>query len=480
MKKTFICNILESILNLIYIIILCFIGTFLPSYFFLVAVIFGIGLISFINVNFSVFGQSESGNSIFLPMVIILFQNVYLGLMANNLTPFNTQCCLMMSYLYCVFYSVFYLNKNIKNITNIQKQTFNYIVILIFYSIILIFIFGTVFNSYIAGIRNLSGPFIYLIYGMCFKKEKQFNAFVDMLLFYGLIVLLVGYYEIFFNPNMWLDLNVGTLFANKGIEIATWGLPANFVSSEIIFGSQHRRMSSTFADPVNLGTFLFAYAMVCKLKKKNVLLCLTIIAMVLTISKGALLSILIFALVYSFYKKKKVLLHIFTPGIVIVFCLAFIIYSSNKSTGSLFAHFSGFTNGIESLIMNPIGVGVGNIGVISILNGASLNSSIAESGFGTLVGSCGFIGLTLYLLFNYEMLHRSVRLKSINLKIFSVSLILSILVNIMFNEVAFSPNSCFIYFALIGYCLLSETKKTIAVTSNQKVKLVNVNSYMRL
>ena len=65
-----------------------------------------------------------------------------------------------------------------------------------------------------------------------------------------------------------------------------------------------------------------------------------------------------------------------------------------------------------------------------------------------VIGQLGVVGLGLYSAMVIYLVRRIVRLREY--KIFALSLLLGVFVNILFNEVALSPNSSAGYFLLIG------------------------------
>lgn len=452
----------KSILNVAYLI-----GVFV-IYFFLIIIFSNLSNASFLllfllEVLLITFFLSKSKKKKIVfacfPIFLSCFQNVFLGLFVSAFTEFKLQVCLMGGFLFCFFYFLM----NIKEIWSNQlgKCCIIAAIILAFYSLFLLLIFPTSPSSYVAGFRNLIGPFIFFAIGTTFYKRKSINLICDTICFFSIFVLLFGYFEILFANNIWISLNIGALWKLKGMNVASWGLPENFVSSEIIFGKQLRRMSSTFADPVNLGTFLFALLVICFYRKKYFLSLFSFVAIILTVSKGAMLGILFFVVVLTFFSKKY---HSFSFIIVLLsllFGLGFIAYSKTSSTGSLLAHFSGFINGLLSLLSSPFGLGIGNVGVVSTLFSSSLNNQIIESGFGTICGCLGWVGIFPFALLFLTISRKLGRSSNNGYKILGFSLLLSIIFNIMFNEVALSPNSCTIYFLFLGMLSLSNKESKI-------------------
>lgn len=464
-----------SLSELLFIILACFSCSFLPDYVSLMFIVFMCAAISMFNVD-NLTKKYIAAVTAFFPILISAVQNLYLGLLSPFLSEFEVQSAVMVPFLYACFCILFYFVK-FRKINSCSSIIVKLLFVILIYSFLLLLIYSSSFVSFIAGVRNLISPICFVLLGMLVGRFLKINDLFFLVLILGTAVCLFGIYELFINPNMWVNLNIGDLWAKKGIAVSSWGLPLNFVSSEFIFGQQMRRMSSSFADPVNLGAFLFAYFVICWYQKKCILGSLAFVSIVLTISKGALLGLLIFIFVKSFISNNRtnfIIAFVFC----VLFGIAFIGYSFEKSSGSLMAHFSGFTSGLNSLFVYPFGLGVGNIGVISGLFDSSANASIVESGFGTIVGCLGWIGLCSYIIyycsltrfgFSYIHLKRD--------KVVFLSFVFTMLLNIMFNEVALSPNSCGVYFIVAG-CYLGHYMNG-AVFYKERYKKTNMVQFVR-
>lgn len=437
-----------SIFELAVIILMYLSSVFLPDFLSVAIILLGTVLMCTFNLNL-LNKRTYFAVGAFLPILISSMQNIYLGIISPYITSFEVQFSLMIPFLYTLIFIVCFLFK-FKKSDFLGNRYIRLVFFIVLYTLILLLAYRTNFVSFIAGMRNILSPLCFVIFGLITSKYLLKNDLFFLLIVLGTLVCLFGLYEIMFNQGLWISLNISELWQKKGISVASWGLPSNFVSSEFIFGRQIRRMSSTFADPVNLGAFLFVYFMICWYKKYYGLSILALVSILLTVSKGAILGLLIFVFIKTvFLKHKEISLIVFAS--IVIFGMMFIAYSFNNSSGSLFAHLSGFTSGVRSLFTHPLGVGVGNVGVIANLNNTNVNPSIAESGFGIIVGTLGWVGLTIYVVFYASLLmdimHKSLRKKD---KVLCLTLVFSMMLNIMFNEVALSPNSCGFYFLTTG------------------------------
>lgn len=141
-------------------------------------------------------------------------------------------------------------------------------------------------------------------------------------------------------------------------------------------------------------------------------------------------------------------------ALVMFIGVAFIEFSQKNSSGSIFAHISGLINSVILLKEKPFGYGVGNMGVLAWLNN-SLDVSflkVAETGIGMISAQLDIIGIVIYIFFFSRLFMKTIKWRNIYCreKIMLQTLILAFLANAVFNEVALSPNSCGLYFVVIG------------------------------
>ena len=430
--------------------ILVYISTF-NSKGFLLSILLTLAMLLyfFIKVNKS----NDISNILFLPIFLSLFQNTYLGILSPRLEKSNLQFFTILNFLIGSLFLIMLLY-----ITKEKKQRNEKVIILLVFLIIysllsLVFLENVNLLSVLSSIRNVISIFVFYLLGSLAYKKTNISKFKNLVMFFGVIVILIGFYEVFINQDMWKLFNISTLWTKKGITLQPSGLPTNFYSSETINGERIRRMTSTFADPVNLGTFLSALFCMAFNEKNKKIITITLLAMILTVSKGSLLSLLIFTLVYILYRKgPKAFLNIIIP--ILGIGVLFLVYAYKTSANSVFLHISGLFSSFISLTKKPLGNGLGSTGVLAKqFSGVTSNANITESGLGMIIGQLGIIGLILYILF-FKFLYKNLRsINNINDKILGMTLFISISVNILFNEVALSPNSCALYFIIIGYLI---------------------------
>lgn len=409
--------------------------------------------------------RGEISTIIAIPVLLSVFQNVYLGYFSPKLSSMTIQILTVLNFLLaCVIF--FYLALRYHKTYKGQAKFLNLFVCLIGYSLVsVVFLDSINIISIISSFRNVISVFIFFFIGYYSYRRVDLRKFENILLVFGFVVIVVGLYDVWTGGTLWRELNITDLWTKKGIRVQASGLPTNFYSSETINGERIRRMVSTFADPVNLGAFLFAVFCVAWHKKKKILSIFLIMGMILTVSKGAWLGLLIFACVYSYYFFPR-------PIFIVVMSAAglagigFLLYAFRTSANSVFLHISGLIASFSGLLNNPLGSGVGSNGVLARqFSGVSANSEITETGLGMIIGQLGIIGLIIYMAYFWHLIKCCVKTKDKRDRVLVLSLILSVIVNIFFNEVALSPNSCAIYFMVVGY-VISFNQNKVPLKSN--------------
>ena len=215
-----------------------------------------------------------------------------------------------------------------------------------------------------------------------------------------------------------------------------------------------RRMASSFADPVNLGTFLFAAFMIAWYKREKILMSALLICMILTMSKGALLGLLVFIVVVMWEKKGSRSITPLIIALVILFSGWFIGFSKSSSTGSLMVHLNGFLNALRGFVDHPFGFGLGNVGVLArVLGSTMVGNGVVETGIGMIIAQLGIVGIIVYGVFFAKLWTEPLKWNGFHgrERTLYYSLLISFIANAMFNEVALSPNSCGLYFISLAY-----------------------------
>ena len=388
-----------------------------------------------------------------IPLGLSVLMNLFLASLAPNLGATVAMVLLSSNILYAGIVALVGVVVEFRRGTcaALLKYAVVLLVGLVAYAGVL-FLFNPVsFTSFASTLRNLIAPFVFLVLGLVLAGRCRISGLCFWVFVYGLVVSLFGLYEVFLSPLFWKSANIGELWDLKGIGVSkSTGLPSNFYSSESIGGNLLRRMSSLFADPVNLGTFLFAFLAIAWYCHRWVFVALAGVCCLLTVSKGALIGVLVLVLAYVWVRFGKSLYTRLAFGGVAAAATAFLVYSMLFTTGSVAAHMSGFVGGIKSIFRNPLGYGCGNVGILAVLTNDNHVKGLEESGFGVIAGEVGIVGVAIYAAMFVLLVVAILRVKDAPTKTLLLTLLGSIAANILFNEVALSPNSCGLFFSIIG------------------------------
>lgn len=390
-----------------------------------------------------------------LPVMMSALQNIYLGLGANRLTPVCVQVLLSLHFL--LFAGVVFLSMNVVN--QRVQWAFVSIAVLLLQSAVLFVVYPSPFTSAVSSIRNILSCMLIFCFGIVLNRRIDKRTYYAWIRRVSWFVVLFGLFEWVVGLRVWETLNISKLWELKGIPLNVGGIPPNWYSSEQINGSIVRRMVSSFADPVNLGTFLFAAFMIAWYRKERILTFFLALCALLTVSKGALLGFLVFIVIYVWQSKR---FRVFLPIMAFVSLavgLVFIKYSLTSSSGSIIAHARGFVSAFGVLATHPLGLGVGNVGVLAgLFNESLLDSSVSETGVGMIIAQLGIVGIGVYVFFFLKLSAIPRKWKMMDAihelrrdRILYYTLLFSFIANALFNEVALSPNSCGLYFVELAF-----------------------------
>ena len=200
------------------------------------------------------------GRDVTFIVVLAAFQNVVLGLFAPALSAFavrllvSTNVLLPTLWLIAIWLTApeTWLWRRALGANGMLLTTAG----MLAFSVAL---FGFNGVAALASTRNIVSPLLFFAVGyFAALRGPDSPFFWRTLLGVGVVVVLVGLTEQLLLRDLWPALHVQELWTKKGLtNIAASGLPANWYSAERFGGEQVRRMVSTMADPVNLGTFLF-------------------------------------------------------------------------------------------------------------------------------------------------------------------------------------------------------------------------------
>lgn len=396
-----------------------------------------------------------------IPTVLSATQNVFLLPIAADISQSQLQFVIILNFAYAMILALalsLFTRRDDATDTAAHARKRLLLSVLLCAAILTAYAAATVvlfrpnLTSALASYRNLVTPFLFLLIGLWASRTTAADRFLRLLVLLGVLTVAFGFFE-WATPGFWQATHLETLWAKKGITVAqSTGLPSNFFSSEQFDGELMRRMASSFADPVNFGTFLFIAFLGAWFLKHRLLAVLFIVASVIAVSKGAMLGFLVF---FAFWTRHALPrpIHYLALAIAGGAGIAFLVFSSDNSTGSTEAHIGGFTAAFTELPQHPLGRGLGNVGVLASLFGDGEVSEIRESGLGVVIGQLGVVGLGGYVAFFVLLLRAGSKLTDPRQRLLVLGAVVGFALNMMFNEVALSPNSAAPYFLAIGLVL---------------------------
>ncbi len=401
---------------------------------------------------------------LFVPTVISATQNLYLLVVADDIAPSALQVIIILNFIDALLLVVILAVCRPRAATPaVPDPVADSRAVLVRRSVLLtaglvvftalgLVLFRADPVAALASFRNLVTPMLFLLIGLLASAQTRVHRYLCALAVLGAGTVLFGFFELN-APEFWQRAGLRHLWEAKGIGIGDIRpLPANFYSSEQFDGEIVRRMVSSFADPVNFGTFLFAAFIAAMLIRSRIAMLLAAVGAVMTVSKGFLLSVLILVALWAQMYAHPVI-RVLAVAAVVGAGAGFYLFTLDNSSGSTAAHVGGFTAAFTELPGHPLGRGVGNVGVLAGLFDGGSDSEVQESGIGVIIAQLGVPGILLYGVFFSTLVAHARRLADPGLRLGALALVLGFLANAAFNEVALSPNSAAPYFVVIGLVL---------------------------
>ncbi|MCI1880615.1 MAG: polymerase [Sporolactobacillus sp.] len=346
---------------------------------------------------------------IYLLLIMIIFQNFFAIILSGLGKPLYVTLLISLKELYvygCVFFFCLLKKKNkSKRLNIINWLAFIYLSVIALY-----FIFPNNLPLFVKSIsgRQLIMPVILFLFGY-FTISSPINLLASYTRI-SLVIVAFGFIESWIlGDEFWIDLGIKHYMENKGMSLwayGTQGLPGNFYTFDFVYftGVALRRMVSFIADPTLLGQFLVVpllYSVFGEIKNHREKIFYAVflsVGLFMTLSKGAILSVLIGFLFILFLKKDRSsqLFALFLSYIFIFFML--IILSNYQLFSSLPAHFNGFLSNLAVVESYPLGLGLGRSGNFANLYNTGDSSEAGESFIGAMLGQTGIAGTFLFLL----------------------------------------------------------------------------------
>lgn len=406
--------------------------------------------------------NAEISFFLIIPTIMSATQNVYLTTVADTLDNSRLHFAIILNFIFSMALYVVLVARRKPTFEPALRKLINSVtvalVFLVLYGAATVVLFQPDLTAALASSRNIVAPFLFLLIGLHASTWAKGVVYLRYLVLLGFAAIIFGFIEANI-PHFWDSLNLRGLWEKKGISVqADSGLPKNFFASEqLVPGEFLRRMAGPFADPVNFGTFLFAVFMAAWYLKGLVSKILTVVAIVLAVSKGALLGLFVFFAVWTRYFASRVS-YVIALLVLAAGAFSFYSFTLTSSTGSTTAHIDGFTAAFIEFPHHPLGRGLGSSGVLAGLfsEGSESTSAITESGLGMVIGQLGIVGLTIYVVFFVLVSQYVLRIKNIRDRTLAAGLLGGFMLNAAFNEVALSPNSAAPYFIILGLVIGSD------------------------
>ncbi|MFJ6158500.1 O-antigen ligase family protein [Pseudarthrobacter sp. NPDC092184] len=406
--------------------------------------------------------KAEISFFLIIPTIMSATQNVYLTTVAGALDSGRLQFAIILNFLFSVaLYVVLIATRKPTSgpaLRKLIKAVTTCLAILVVYGAATVVLFQHDLVAAAASSRNIVAPFLFLLIGLHASVWARHAVYLRYLVMLGFVAVVFGFIEAN-TPDFWQSLDLRTLWEKKGISVQQdSGLPKNFFASEqVVPGEFLRRMAGPFADPVNFGTFLFAVFMAAWYLRGLLCQIATVAAMVLAVSKGALLGLIVFFAFWTRYYASRTS-HLIALVLLAAGAYNFYLFTVSSSTGSTAAHIGGFTAAFVEFPQHPLGRGLGSSGVLAGLfsEGSESTSAVTESGLGMVIGQLGIVGLAVYLVFFFQLSKYVLQIKNLRDKTLAAGLLGGFLLNAAFNEVALSPNSAAPYFIILGLVIGSD------------------------
>lgn len=321
------------------------------------------------------------------------------------------------------------------------------------------------FMSRFISLRELLLPFVCFGFGYVIQlSDKQFRGLVNFIVKSAMVVGLIGLMEkVFWGMKIWEILPLNQYNINKGTEFSFYRdvIPMNYVTFDFlqITGKTMERLVSIFADPLITGHYLFlAFLLADYYSKKNVFIKLfLIITSLLTLSKGIMLSFIIYGVfsvikLFKYSDMKKLMRWsciVFSIGLV-VFYRFMMAYAPNSAT---IIHINGFIRGLSNL--SVLGSGLGKAGTITgATTGTAKSLLAAESYIGILIIQVGLVGFAFFAYSWFEVfrvMFKTMKIKKNSIVASICVELISVMIESLFSESAITIVGTGLTFILAGY-----------------------------
>lgn len=279
---------------------------------------------------------------------------------------------------------------------NVVKLSFENIIFLGF--VFYVFLRSDNSLSAIASLRQIIAPFVIIFIGYASAKcqknisSRNLKSHLRQIIY---VLLVFGFFDVTFNLMSGVTIS---FFEMKNIGVlenqvpAFWNEPVPDYLKPYFDAEYVRRNVSLLLDPINLGHSLVFLIFFVKFEKKEFIAkFFSLAGLLMTFSKGAFLQYLLIQLDRN--KSQRGAIKIFYMISLLVFVSFFIFYVISHP--GFIIHLSGLTSALINI--SVFGYGLGNVGNYSVLLGVSLDGTIGDSFWGSIIGQIGLLGFLYWI-----------------------------------------------------------------------------------
>ena len=245
----------------------------------------------------------------------------------------------------------------------------------------------------------------WLVFRLYRVGKEDLEMFGKIIIGLCAILFIVGLLIFNYHETVWMEyLKVDVAYAGMGGRASHVNLPAWF-NTGFVIGDEHyviNRLVSLVGNPVTLGyLFCFAYIMSLFLGRR-LSACFFGGATFLTLSKGALLLLLIVTFFYLVRIRRKWLLYLL-DGVIISSAVGLSLVIQSSANLHLQALINAFLHQTSDLsVASFLGHGLGTGGTMAAQGGylqEAAELTGGESALGTMLYQLGFVGTAFYVAF---------------------------------------------------------------------------------
>ena len=343
--------------------------------------------------------NSVSANDILVPKMaisLLMFQNFAIGIGAHITGNFSSELS-WLTQVPTLFISMAYLSIILKK--HFHKKEF---VFFLYVTLCLVFFFVGNGNlvARITYFRNFVIFFMAFRIGIHYIDTKdKFLQFIYFFIKLSIVAVVFGLLGMILGKSFYQSIGVLEVYKAKHYTAYRDGLPGNFQT--VFLGVWVNRFASLYYDPVNFSYYMSLACLVAFISKRKALFLIFVICEILTFGKGGLLIFgltlicVIMQRFFSRYNAKAVRILIIMIAIVAMAALVYIIQTKFTNDFGTYNHFYGMSTGLNSVIKEPLGHGLGSAG--NLIKTAQLNSQeVSETGLINMAYQIGVLGTALF------------------------------------------------------------------------------------